>query len=85
MKTHYLKTLSKFFEAVLDGTKTAELRLNDRDFQVGDKLVLQEIGYAIYKVCGYTGREVTLLITHVLTFADYDGLKEDYVMLSFKK
>lgn len=39
-KTHELKTLWPFWEAVADGTKTFELRKNDRDFQTGDRLRL---------------------------------------------
>lgn len=42
MKTHYLKTLPAYFDAVHRGDKTFEIRSNDRDFQTGDTLVLQE-------------------------------------------
>ncbi len=41
-KIHALKTWPEPFEAVRAGRKTFEYRLNDRDFQVGDCLVLQE-------------------------------------------
>lgn len=40
MKTHVLKTLPQYFEAVADGRKTFEVRLNDRAFQTGDTLKL---------------------------------------------
>jgi hypothetical protein len=39
---HALKTWPAPFEAMRVGRKTFEYRLNDRDFQVGDCLVLQE-------------------------------------------
>lgn len=39
-KTHELKTLADFWDAVADGTKTFEVRENDRGFQTGDKLRL---------------------------------------------
>ncbi len=41
-KLHRLKTLTHFYSAVLIGLKTFEVRFNDRDFQAGDFLLLQE-------------------------------------------
>lgn len=42
MTVRFLKTHPSPFADVLVGTKTFEVRLNDRGFQVGDVLVLQE-------------------------------------------
>lgn len=42
MTTHTIKTAPEHFQALLDGTKTAELRKDDRGFAVGDVLVLRE-------------------------------------------
>ena len=36
MKLHNLKIKEEYFEAILQGRKTFELRKNDRDYQVGD-------------------------------------------------
>lgn len=41
MTTHTLKTLRSYWRALNDGTKTFEVRRNDRDFAVGDVLVLE--------------------------------------------
>lgn len=41
-KWHHLKTWPPYFQMILDGLKTFELRENDRDFQEGDFLVLEE-------------------------------------------
>lgn len=41
-KTHQLKTLPVYFDAVKRGDKTFEICKNDRDFQTGDMLVLRE-------------------------------------------
>lgn len=41
-KIHVLKAWPAPFEAMRAGRKTFEYRQNDRDFQVGDCLVLQE-------------------------------------------
>ena len=39
---HHLKTWPEFFKAVFDGHKRFEIRKNDRNFQVGDRLVLHD-------------------------------------------
>ena len=39
---HSLKTLPKYFKAVQSGVKTFEVRKDDRDFQVGDTLLLRK-------------------------------------------
>lgn len=42
MATHHLKIWPQYFERVAIGQKPWELRMNDRDFQVGDTLYLEE-------------------------------------------
>lgn len=39
---HELKCHPKYFERVLNGSKPFEIRKNDRDFQVGDVILLKE-------------------------------------------
>ena len=48
---HQLKILPKFFEKVISGEKTFEVRENDRNFKVGDYLALNEFANG-----DYTGR-----------------------------
>lgn len=76
---HRLKTVQPFFERVRMGEKTAELRLNDRNFQVGDFMTLVEFD----PISGQTGHEIRCIITHVLS--NYKGLEKGYCVISFKK
>lgn len=39
-KTHNLKIEEQYLQDLLSGKKTFEIRLNDRDYQVGDTLLL---------------------------------------------
>jgi hypothetical protein len=63
MTTHELKSWPDYFEPLAAGIKTFELRRNDRNFQVGDILVLRE--YDDRKRV-YTGRECRKRITYML-------------------
>ena len=80
MKTHYLKTWPEYFKAIKSGEKKAELRLNDRDFKVGDTLCLQEYDpdYG-----GYTNDRLTVAITHALHGPGF-GLAAGFVMMSIE-
>ena len=40
--THELKTYPKYFQETIEGNKPFEIRKNDRNFQVGDVLILKE-------------------------------------------
>ena len=76
-KTHYLKTWPEFFQAMKSGKKTFELRKNDRDYEVGDTLVLQE--YEPIEGC-YTGFELKREVTYLL--AEIPFVPEGYVCMS---
>ena len=39
---HELKTYPKYFQETIEGNKPFEIRKNDRNFQVGDVLILKE-------------------------------------------
>lgn len=72
---HNLKTLPKYFIDVKAGKKPFEVRKNDRNFQVGDTLILQEYD----PETGYSGRQMTCLVTYILDEPEY--VKEGYVVL----
>lgn len=75
-KTHELKIAPEYLEAVICGQKTAETRINDRDFKVNDHLILRE-----WENDGYTGWEHEVVITHVCDFP-YVFTGERWVSLS---
>lgn len=77
MVVHKLKIKTQYFEDVKNGRKTFELRKNDRDFKVGDTLLLEEYNG------GYTGRFIKVIITYLLKGGNY-GLDKDYVILGIK-
>lgn len=79
MKTHYLKTIQPFFSEVKNGTKTFEHRKNDRDFQVGDEVYLQEYDLMFNS---FSGQEIRGTITYVLK--DWKGLDVDYCVFSLQ-
>ena len=74
---HELKTWPPFFEEVLSGRKTFEVRKNDRGFAVGHVVRLNE--WAPDK--GYTGRFVDKRITYMLTGPQF-GIEAGYSVLA---
>ena len=73
---HNLKILPQYFEAVLNRTKTFELRKDDRLIQVGDRLVLNEFNGDCL-----TGRTVTRTVTYCLRNCPKYGLRRGFVIL----
>lgn len=76
MNKHELKTLPEYFQAVWDGSKTFEVRKNDRDFQVGDMLVLLEWDPIKDE---WTGSGVCKRVTYILNAPDF--VKEGYIVM----
>lgn len=78
MITHELKILPCYFLAVLDGRKRFEIRFNDdRGFQPGDKIILNEI---TDKFGVETGRRLGGEITYITNYQQKDG----FVVFGFK-
>jgi ASC-1-like (ASCH) protein len=75
MKTHELKCWKEYFEPILSGLKTFEIRLNDRDYKVGDILILKEF---IPETQIYSGRIITCKVSFITDFEQ----KPNYVVMS---
>lgn len=78
--THELKILPKWYADVESGKKNFEIRVNDRDYKVGDTLVLQE-----YDKGNYTGREITRKIQYIYQGNGAYGLSEEYCILGLEQ
>ncbi|MGZ2455495.1 ASCH/PUA domain-containing protein [Rhizobium anhuiense] len=74
--THELKCWPEQFAAIESGEKTFEYRRNDRDYQVGDTLIIFEWDP---DEDAYTGKELARTICHIL--AEGFGLPEGYAVL----
>jgi hypothetical protein len=77
---HELKTWPELFEPVRRGTKKADFRKDDRDFQVRDELLMREWNPETRE---YTGRSILVEVTHVLRTGHGIGVPEGYVVMSF--
>ena len=93
VRHHDLKVAPKYFNKIISGEKTAEIRRNDRDFRCGDMMTLREFRsiiqtYPNHPAARYTGRTVVCRITDVIiineVFPDLLRGRPELVMLSFK-
>lgn len=78
MKTHDLKILPEFYQAVKKGEKTFEVRKNDRDFKKYDVIILRE-----WDEKNYTGKWIAKKIGYILPGGQF-GIEEGYVVLGLK-
>lgn len=86
MMTHELKTDRDVFDAVADGTKTYEIRYDDRGFAVGDTLILRRTKYTGDEMRNgmpleYAGEQEARTVSHILRGPAY-GLQQGWVILS---
>lgn len=62
MTTHEVKSWAHFFDAIVAGEKTHDLRDNDRNYKIGDYLLLKR--YDNIEGC-YTGAIFLVEITYI--------------------
>ena len=73
---HYLKIYPEYYEAVASKDKPFEVRKNDREYQVGDKLILRECNGRC------SGRYITADVSYVLNNPQFCA--KGYVILGLK-
>ena len=77
---HELKIKPLYFSKVLSGEKTFEIRIDDRNYSVGDILILNEFSNS-----RYTGNKVIVKVIYLLGHEDFpEGIPKGYVVLSIK-
>jgi len=81
MTTHELKTWPEYFEEVMRGNKTFEVRRNDRDFKIGDLLLLKEW---VAENQEFTGRYKFCVVNYILPGGKF-GIGKDYVVMSIER
>ncbi len=78
-RVHNLKCESLYFRDVWEGRKKAELRKDDRNFEVGDGIMLWET-----KGGEKTGSRLLVIITHILRSVPQYGLQDGFCIISFE-
>ena len=87
MKVHELKTDPDVFDAVAAGLKTFEIRYNDRNYQVGDQLLLRKTRHTGEEM--KNGKPLEYMddygatVSHILRGPCY-GLADGWVILSLE-
>jgi len=84
MEVHKVKSWPWFFEAMKAGSKKHDMRKTDRNYKVGDMLLLQEFDP---RTGQYTGREHSMVITYITSretpcALSSNGLAQDHIILS---
>lgn len=79
MNIHELKTSAQFFEGIVTGEKTFEVRKDDRGYRLGDVLHLRETRPADVL---YTGREALAVVTYIV--GNDVWLREGFVVLGVR-
>ena len=90
---HELKCAKEYFEAVVSGEKSFEVRKNDRQYAAGDFLAMNEVQYVpeirtdgdgviTEQVPTYTGRSCLVQVVYILNDDRY--LQPGYVCMSIR-
>lgn len=88
-RVHECRSWSHLFQPIIDGVKTHDLRIDDRNYRVGDLIHLREYDIAKGE---YTGREAMVQITYITGRGEGQNpcafssavLQRDYVILSIR-
>lgn len=85
---HELKLHTKYFDSVVDMSKPFEVRKNDRNYRVGDELILKEFipkgWFEEWEEESVTGEICHRVITYILKGGEY-GIDKDYVILGLAR
>lgn len=88
MTTHFVKSWSHLYDAIVSGAKPYDLRKNDRDYKVGDVLCLGR--WDNVNGAGYSGECLSKTISYITSnetpcAVSSAVLPNDYCILGFEK
>ena len=80
--THYIKILEQYADAIVEGRKNFEVRLNDRGYNAGDRVV-----FSVITDYGLTNMHHALWEKHFeITYVHSGlGMQNDYVVFGIKE
>lgn len=78
---HELKTWTQYFDDIIYRGKSFEVRKNDRDYQVGDTLLLKDWDN---ETQSYSGRSCERRVQYILHGGNF-GIEEGYCVMGIKK
>ncbi len=81
MKIHRIKLQTKYCDAVFEGQKKFEVRYNNRDYRVGDRIEFVPVGET-GKVIDHP---VRMLVYEIVYIHSGLGLQEGYVVLGLRQ
>lgn len=77
---HYLKCETEYYQAIEEGIKTFEIRINDRDYELYDMIYFREIVNEVE-----TGRETEGYEIKYILYGGKYGLDKDYCIFCWDK
>jgi ASC-1-like (ASCH) protein len=80
--THDLKCFSEYYSAIKNRVKKFELRFNDRNYKVGDTLILREFDPIDER---FTGEQLSVVVLYVFYITDLITNSNDWVILSMSE
>lgn len=81
MMRHELKVWKQYFAMLFCGSKKFEVRKNDRNYKLGDELILREWDEIKEE---YTGRMLHRRVNYILEGGQF-GIEKGYVVMSLSK
>lgn len=83
MSAHILKIDGRWFDRLADGTKTAEVRKHDRDYQIGDRLIFVRESWEDFNSPRDMVRVIEASVSHILPASVFpDAIQAGYSVLS---
>ena len=78
---HELKVHIEYFNHLKSGIKDFEVRRNDRDYKLGDELLLKEYNPVTQSL---TGNFIHRLVVYILEGGQF-GVQKGYIVMGLKK